>query len=251
MLNDLAEDGSSPVSGPGRAGIKYLLIPRQEYNAPEPYFRRMWAGGSIVWNTSSTSRPLILGSTVAQKISIPKAELKSGMLFVHQQLDLFPANENGEVEDEWALREIRTHVFREEVQAQNKRVQARPKDTLDFPPHSFTFSFTPSPALLFRYSALTFNGHRIHYDLEWTRTVEGHPDLVFHGPLTATLLMELAQSAGLETHKRMERFDYRATSPMYTSREIRLVRYWEGPTLHLRAEQGGRIGMKATAGFVE
>jgi len=57
----------------------------------------------------------------------------------------------------------------------------------------FSETICPSPVILFRYSALTFNGHRIHYDGDYCREIEGYPGLVFHGPLTATLLANLAE----------------------------------------------------------
>ncbi len=79
-------------------------------------------------------------------------------------------------------------------------------------------------ALLFRFSALTFNSHRIHYDLPYARDVEGYPGLVVHGPLTAILLAELARSHGVE----VRRFRFRARAPVYC-----------GETLHLRGTPDG------------
>lgn len=123
------------------------------------------------------------------------------------------------------------------------------------PEPEYTFTYTPSSPLLFRYSALTFNAHKIHYDLEWTRKVEGHPDLVVHGPMTATLLVELADQAGHDTATALTRFEYRATSPMYVNREIKLQAKWEdeqrGKKLTVWAEQDEKVGMKATATFVQ
>ncbi|MCV5169285.1 hypothetical protein OFC04_27675, partial [Escherichia coli] len=72
-------------------------------------------------------------------------------------------------------------------------------------------SLTPDPVLLFRYSALTFNGHRIHYDEPYVREVEGYPGLVVHGPLIATLLMQAA--ADSRPGARFEGFTFRARSP--------------------------------------
>jgi hydroxyacyl-ACP dehydratase HTD2-like protein with hotdog domain len=111
-----------------------------------------------------------------------------------------------------------------------------------------TFSYTPSSPLLFRYSALTYNGHKIHYDRDWTRNVEGHPDLVVHGPLTSTLLVELAARIAEEKGRRLVQFDYRATSPVYVDKEVRLSAGAESEgCLDMTAEQDGRIGMRATA----
>jgi hydroxyacyl-ACP dehydratase HTD2-like protein with hotdog domain len=117
------------------------------------------------------------------------------------------------------------------------------------PTHSA--SYIPTAPLLFRYSALTYNAHRIHYDRDWCKTVEGHPDLVVHGPLTATLLVELAEKIARDCGKQLRRFKYRATSPMYVDKEIRMDAMCdEGQSqLEMAAVQDGRVGMKATAMF--
>ena len=67
--------------------------------------------------------------------------------------------------------------------------------------------------LLFRYSALTFNGHRIHYDQPYVTTVEGYPGLIVHGPLIATLLLDLARREAPD--RRLARFEFRAVSPLF------------------------------------
>jgi len=71
----------------------------------------------------------------------------------------------------------------------------------------------PDPVLLFRYSALTFNGHRIHYDLKYVTEEEGYPGLVVHGPLIATLLMDLCRRERPDA--RLAAFNYRAMSPVF------------------------------------
>ena len=72
---------------------------------------------------------------------------------------------------------------------------------------------TPDPVLLFRYSALTFNGHRIHYDRSYATEVEGYPALIVHGPLIATLLMELLRDEFPAA--RVKSFSFRAVSPLF------------------------------------
>jgi hydroxyacyl-ACP dehydratase HTD2-like protein with hotdog domain len=106
---------------------------------------------------------------------------------------------------------------------------------------------------LFRFSALTFNGHRIHYDRDWTRDVEGHPNLVVHGPLTALMLVELAEHVAVQEGRQLVRFDYRATSPMYVDLPITLIGDGVGRErgrAEMRAEQEGRVGMKATCTYL-
>ena len=81
--------------------------------------------------------------------------------------------------------------------------------------HDWSREVVPTSTLLFRYSALTFNAHRIHYDRDYAMREEGYPGLVVHGPLVATLLLDLAYVAlpGL----RVRRFDFRATRPLFDS----------------------------------
>ncbi|GFZ50134.1 hypothetical protein JCM24511_07889 [Saitozyma sp. JCM 24511] len=212
-----------------------------EYNPPAPYLRRMWAGGSFQWNPDVTLR---IGEGVSECTVVPTVEFKNDMIFVYQEKTLFPDGS-----DDWAVREIRIHVFRTDVGVKAPR---RDRDTgatgPPIPNPTNTFTYTPSSPLLFRYSALTFNGHKIHYDRDWVRDVEGHPDLVVHGPLTSTLLTELAATIASDKGRTLERFDYRATSPMYVDREVTLIagEDKEG-RVQLVAEQEGVVGMKATA----
>ena len=87
----------------------------QELNAPAPFVRRMWAGGSQSWNHKIA--PLRIGDRIAQATKVVKVEYKKGMVFVHQQRDLYHFEDGGEhmlnqEEGRWAIRELRTHVFR-------------------------------------------------------------------------------------------------------------------------------------------
>jgi 3-methylfumaryl-CoA hydratase len=103
----------------------------------------------------------------------------------------------------------------------------------------------PSPTLLFRYSALTFNSHRIHYDRDHATQVEGYPGLVVHGPLLATLLLDLVRRelpAG-----RVAAFSFRAMQPLYDTTPFFICGARDaGPLIHLWAED--EAGFVATAG---
>lgn len=113
----------------------------------------------------------------------------------------------------------------------------------------FGREFAPDTTLLFRYSALTFNGHRIHYDQHYAKFEEGYPDLVVHGPLTATLLQQLAveQAAG----RKLASFEFRGVSPLFVGRAFRLEgRAADGGALELWARgPDGELAMSATATF--
>lgn len=167
---------------------------------PVPLPRRMWAGGELEF-----IKPIIIGREITKTSTIEKISEKSGStgaLCIVTVLHELSDSEN------ICISEKQNLVFREDPKADAPKL-APPK-----PPEGAEVSreITPDPVTMFRYSALTFNGHRIHYDVDYARDVEGYEGLVFHAPLTATLLMELASEiAG----KKISTFKYRATAPLF------------------------------------
>jgi 3-methylfumaryl-CoA hydratase len=168
---------------------------------PIPLPRRMWAGGRIQWHA-----PLHLGETVHRTSTIVSVSHKAGrsgdLVFVLLRHELSRADGILAVSEEQDI------VY---------RAPAQPGDAAPTPraaPASAAWSrsLTPDPVLLFRYSALTFNGHRIHYDRPYATGTEGYEGLVVHGPLIATLLADLAmrerRSPGLKS------FAFRAVRPL-------------------------------------
>jgi 3-methylfumaryl-CoA hydratase len=117
-----------------------------------------------------------------------------------------------------ALEDERRTVFREEVKA-GERNQAPRRDS---PPSDAPWrrSITPDPVLLFRFSALTFNSHRIHYDRTWAMDVEGYPGLVVHGPLTTTLLIDFARDQN--PGKRIASYATQARAPLFDTAPFEL-----------------------------
>jgi len=109
---------------------------------------------------------------------------------------------------------------------------------------------TPDDVLLFRYSALTFNGHRIHYDRKYVTDVEGYPGLIVHGPLIATLLVDLVRR---HTDRPIRRFEFKALRPTYECADQRLLRVCgepdaNGSSIQLWAQDHeGWLTMQATA----
>ena len=96
----------------------------------------------------------------------------------------------------------------------------------------------------FRYSALTFNAHRIHYDADYCRNIEGYPGVVIHGPLIATLLLDLCVRHG----RTVGRFTYRARAPLFLPHPFTTNGDSAGTTTRLRAAgHDGRIAMEAEA----
>jgi 3-methylfumaryl-CoA hydratase len=173
FLPRIPTDALRPDGAPGDAGA----VP------PMPLPRRMFAG-----ERQRFHRTLRLGESVRRETELADISLKSGttgtLVFATILSRVF-GREGLAVEDE------RRTVFREEIKA-GERNQAPRRDPapIEVP---WRRTITPNPVLLFRYSALTFNSHRIHYDRPWAMEVEGYPGLVVHGPLTTTLLIDFAR----------------------------------------------------------
>ena len=168
---------------------------------PVPLPRRMWAGGRLAFH-----HPLQVGDDVTRVSRIDDVSVKEGrsgnLVFVTVRHEL--SNARGV-----ALTEEHDIVYREPPQAG----AAAPKPQLAPDNAEFSRDVVPDPVLLFRYSALTFNGHRIHYDRSYVTEVEGYPGLIVHGPLIATLLMDLACRRA--PHAKVARFEFKAMRPIF------------------------------------
>ena len=168
---------------------------------PVPLPRRMFAGGRLEFH-----HPLKVGDEIRRTSRIVDVSGKEGrsgtLVFVTVRHEF--ANARG-----IALTEEHDIVYRE-----NPRPDA-PVSKPQPAPAGETFSreIVPDPVLLFRYSALTFNGHRIHYDRSYVTGVEGYPGLIVHGPLIATLLVDLLRRNLPQALVR--RFSFRAMRPLF------------------------------------
>nr|WP_298099229.1 MaoC family dehydratase N-terminal domain-containing protein [uncultured Shinella sp.] len=161
--------------------------------------RRMWAGGRFRFY-----KPIVIGENVTKRSTIQSIVEKDGrsgkLCFVtvlHEMLS----------DNEVVVTEEQDIVYREDPAAGAPSPQPKLVDRVA----TFSEDVAPTQVMLFRYSALTFNGHRIHYDVDYARDVEGYPGLVFHGPLTATLLADLATR---ETGRRLKEFSFRGQAPI-------------------------------------
>ena len=207
---------------------------------PVPLPRRMWAGGRLRWETDN---PLRVGQEVQRVSTIRSVQHKTGrsgeLLFVlveHRFLN----------HDGLALTEEHDIVY---------RAAARPGDPVPPPQQpplagqaAWSRSIVPDDILLFRYSALTFNGHRIHYDRRYVTQVEGYPGLIVHGPLIATLLLDLLrrQLPGA----RVVAFDFKALRPTFDLHPFSVhgKPRDDGRTIDLWAQDhDGFLTMQATA----
>lgn len=226
----LGEDGH-----PHRQGSRMGLLP------PLPLPRRMWAASSLTFH-----RPIAVGDAIERSSRIASIEEKAGS----SGALVFVAIDHAiTAEGELAVAERQTLVFRE----------AAPADAPLSPPVSGAPGFdpeewethraiVPDARLLFRYSALTFNSHRIHYDVPYARDVERYRGLVVHGPLTASLLLQVA--AAQFGDNRLARFAFRGLSPAIAGERLHLVMRGGGDFLELAAfADDGRQIVRAEAGL--
>ena len=201
---------------------------------PVPLPRRMWAGSRLEW-----TRPLRIGESVTRVSRIVSITAKHGasgeLVFVVVRHEL--STTAG-----LALVEEHDIVYRD-LAAPGAGAALRAPEAA-----RWTRRIVPDDVLLFRYSALTFNSHRIHYDRRYATEVEGYPGLVVHGPLLATLLTDLLRRHGIgET---LSRFEFRARRPLFDIAPFDVCGLPDatGKTVSLWAQDAdGALAMQATA----
>ena len=168
---------------------------------PVPLPRRMWAGGRIEF-----VRPLRVGEALTRKSEILSVEPKQGksgnLVFVTVRHSVTAGNDVTVVEEH-------DIVYRDAAKAGDPPPKGKAA-----PQHSnWRREIAPDPVLLFRFSALTFNGHRIHYDLDYVQHEEHYPGLIVHGPLQTMLLLDLCRRE--MPSRPVKRLDYRAMHPVF------------------------------------
>lgn len=202
---------------------------------PTPLPNRMWAGGTVNFHEA-----LPLGAQIEKRSRIESIEHKQGrsgeLVFVTVLHEIL---HNGKI----AISETHDIVYKQ------ANGPTKGGTAMRMPTPSHSTSIKPDSTMLMRYSALTFNGHRIHYDADYCREVEGYPNLVIHGPLSATLLAGFAEEVG---GRPLKQFRYRGVQPSLL-----------GATLTVNAAQGehgddlvlwtelpdGGVSMRADARF--
>ncbi|OGA37906.1 MAG: acyl-CoA dehydrogenase [Betaproteobacteria bacterium RIFCSPLOWO2_12_FULL_62_13] len=167
---------------------------------PVPLPRRMWAGGRIEFR-----RTLRVGEALGRDSEIISVEPKQGksgsLVFVTVRHTVSAAGETAVVEEH-------DIVYREAAKPGDPSPQGKsaPENA------AWRREIAPDPVLLFRFSALTFNGHRIHYDLDYCRREEHYPGLIVHGPLQTILLLDLCRR---NEGRPVRKLDYRALHPVF------------------------------------
>jgi 3-methylfumaryl-CoA hydratase len=209
---------------------------RGGYLPPVPLARRMWAGSRLRWNG-----PLRVGGSYNRSSRIVSVDCKAGqtgpLVFVKVRHEI--ADESGLV-----LSEDQDIVYRDPPKAGD----TAPAGEAATAPHAWSREVHTDPVLLLRYSALTFNGHRIHYDRGYATGQEGYPGLVVHGPLLATLLLDLLRRNVPDA--RVTDFTFRAVRPTFDTAPFAICGAYGAAdsTVDLWIRQAdGALAMKATA----
>jgi 3-methylfumaryl-CoA hydratase len=227
FLPTARQSGLGPDGHPQRGGF----LP------PVPLPRRMWAGGRLLWH----QQVLQVGDAITRTSRIESVAHKAGrsgdLVFVLVKHEV--RNAQG-----LALSEEHDIVHRANPQAGDPAPAPQPA------PQNAAWSreVVPDDVLLFRYSALTFNGHRIHYDRKYVTEVEGYPGLIAHGPLIATLLADLLRRN--MPGARLLKFEFRAVRPVFDLWPFKLhgLPSADGKTVSLWTEDHeGWLTMQATA----
>ena len=206
---------------------------------PVPLPRRMWAGSQFRFHAD-----LHVGDAVTRTSTIDDVTEKSGrtgrLVFVKVRHEI---SRNGGADV--ALTEFHDIVYREAPGADDPPLpppQAAPAQS------DWERRWVPDDVLLFRYSALTFNGHRIHYDRRYVTETEGYPGLIVHGPLIATLLLDLLRHQRPEAE--IAEYRFRAVRPTFDINPFSVCGEMlpDGRTVHLWArDHEGWLTMDATA----
>ncbi|GJE04597.1 FAS1-like dehydratase domain-containing protein [Methylobacterium isbiliense] len=226
------ETPAADALGPDGHAAKGGFLP------PVPLPRRMWAGGEV-----ETLGPLRLGDRVVRRETVADVAVKEGRTGA---LCFVTVRHEVETPRGVAIRERQDIVYREASRPGTPAApaSAAPASPAAEPAAEGAWRIEADPVLLFRYSAMTFNGHRFHYDHPYATGVEGYAGLVVHGPMQASLLLNLA---AVQLGRVPARFRYRGVSPMIAGQVFTVAgragpEGFEGWT----AEAGGRLCMEAS-----
>lgn len=200
---------------------------------PVPLSNRMWAGGKLEFHGA-----LPLDAEVEKRSTITSVEHKHGrsgeLVFVTVLHEVFH-------EGKPVVSEYHDIVYKEPSKGPATSM------SMEMPLPAESRRLKPDSTMLFRYSALTFNGHRIHYDADYCREVEGYSNLVIHGPLNATLLAGFAEEVG---RRPLKQFRYRGLQPAILGNELELHAAPDGDQLVVWVSlPGGAVSMRAEVSF--
>ena len=266
LYSNLSIDGKAPLIGtplpPGYHLVYFTpdALPQQLgrdgtdliFSPDRPFTRRMWAGGELRWMKEN---PLRVGDVAVENTRLLSAEPKTTRS--GEEMILVSVEKTFENADGVALIDKRDWVFRTELLDKSSAYapdlgEGVAAYRLPEPSNSGikTRDFCQSPVDLFRFSALTFNGHMIHYAQPWCREVEGHRDIVVHGPLNLINMLDFWRDSRVGGNSEIPRsIRYRATAPFYGGEKYRaLLEKGEDQATHIKlwghdGEGDVRVGM--------
>lgn len=197
-----------------------------------PFSRRMWASGTL-----ELRKTLSVGDAILRQTRIESIEQKTGR---SGDLAFVTIGHRYRSDDTVAVEEKQILVYRNESASKGNLPTPRKAAASEKP----VFSFKPDPVMLFRYSALTFNGHRIHYDHPYATIIEGHRGIVVHAPLMATMVANIAASI----YGSFSSMDFRAVSPAIAGERLEIFSFdqTEGSLGFETVADGGRLIMSTT-----
>ncbi|KAH8700830.1 hypothetical protein BGW36DRAFT_395839 [Talaromyces proteolyticus] len=244
------------------------------YNPESPFTRRMWAGGEVSWPRDARGELNLLrvGQEVKETTTVlssePKVVRKTGEAMIVVGVEKTFSNEDGV-----AVVDRRNWVFREALPtnppqpkresnnlaslSQSSNGRTKPSELVSSTPMEGVYKrpYNRSAVTLFRFSALTFNPHKIHYSVPWSQDVEGHKNIVVHGPLNLISMLDFWRDLRYEQGGKgyadaslivPQSITYRATSPLYADEdyEIVLEKGAEASTVNIY-NHSGVVSMKA------
>ncbi|OZI28546.1 itaconyl-CoA hydratase [Bordetella genomosp. 7] len=223
FINPVGLEGVGPDGHPARGGF---LPPADDRN-------RMWAGGRLEFHA-----PLRVGVPAERRSTVADVREKTGrtgsLLFVTVRHEYHQ-------EGTLAIHEEQDIVYRQPSPPRLAGTEAPP-------PAQWSETIEPSPVLLFRYSAVTFNGHRIHYDHPYVAGAEGYPGLVVHGPMLATLMVNAFRHA--HPSATLRHLSFRGLRPLIAPAPFQVAgRVGEPGVADLWAEQDGTLAHQAQLRF--
>ena len=217
-MNDVGHDGHPQKGG---------FLP------PVPLRYRMWAAGETTFFSDLPGNGTVERHSTIEDVTLKKG--RTGPLVFVNVVHRYRA------EEELQLQERQTIVYKETAAAAPSKMGEPFKA-------DFQQALETNSVLLFRYSALTFNGYRIHYDEPYAREVEGYEGLVVHGPLIATCLMQMAASEAERMSVALENFSFRGVSPAIAGDDLQLLGRRDEGGFILEARDGaGHVKMQAKA----
>ena len=233
--------------------LYFLNLPLQKNLGPDGHEKRrgfmppiqlpirMYAGGEINYH-----KPILIGEEV-KKISIIesiKNKVGSTGKLTFLRINHKISNNSGVL-----INEYQNLVYRED-----KNIQKTKANTSIKSPEEYDFGkvWKTSQEMLFRYSALTHNTHRIHYDFPYATNVEGYPDIVVHGPLMATFLLDLINNIIKVTKQKLNKFSFKLLRPVFVGGEIhaQAIKTSTGLDLWIK-DQYGNISLSAQADLTD